>query len=233
MSSLETTRVYLERHHGSDGRLAAQRTLESHQRNHDASFQIFWNTHVNLAPDTTAHLIDLGCGPGLFLQDLHQRYPHAQLTGIECAPYMLELVDNLPASVQIQVADLNLDLPELFAPETVDVVLANRLIHELHQPVSLFRNLYRWLKPGGVVILVDMVRQPLKSALLHELKGVSLTDPQVTDEWLQAQFLHYLEHNRYHPEDLCDLLEMCGFELLACESIRSGRAAQIAVRKPV
>jgi trans-aconitate methyltransferase len=232
MSTLETTQAYLERHHGGDGALAAKRTLESHQRNHDAHFQAFWNQHVNLSSEATCHLVDLGCGPGLFLKDLQQRYPNARLTGIECAPYMLNQVDKLPNAIQIKVADLNTDLPELFAANSLDVALANRLIHELHQPVSLFRNLFHWLKPGGVFILVDMVRQPLKSYLTHELKGASLTDSTLSDVQLLATFQHYLEHNRYHSQDLCDLLTMCGFELLASESIRSGRAVQIAVRKP-
>lgn len=232
MSTLETTQAYLERHHGGDGTLAAKRALESHQRNHDAHFQAFWNQHVRLNVDARCHLVDLGCGPGLFLKDLQQRYPKASLTGIECAPYMLNQVGELSDAIQIQVADLNLDLPELFAANSLDVALANRLVHELHQPVSLFRNLYRWLKPGGVFILVDMVRQPLKSYLTHELKGVALTDTSLSDAQLQQTFLHYLEHNRYHSQDLCDLLTMCGFELLASDAIRKGRAVQIAVRKP-
>ncbi|WP_417585455.1 class I SAM-dependent methyltransferase [Nitrincola sp.] len=232
MSTLENTQAYLQRHHGGDGALAAKRTLESHQRNHDAHFQAFWNQHVYLSSEAACHLADLGCGPGLFLKDLHQRYPKANLTGIECAPYMLNQMDELPDAIQIQVADLNLDLPELFAANSLDVALANRLIHELHQPVSLFRNLFRWLKPGGVFILVDMVRQPLKSYLTHELKGALVTDPALSDAWLHDTFQHYLEHNRYHSQDLCDLLMMCGFELLASEPIRHGRAVQIAVRKP-
>jgi trans-aconitate methyltransferase len=232
MSTLENTQAYLQRHHGGDGDLAAQRTLESHQRNHDALFQAFWDQHVALNSEAVCHLVDLGCGPGLFLKDLQQRYPNASLTGIECAPYMLKQVDALPAAIRIQVADLNTDLPDLFAANSLDVALANRLIHELHQPVSLFRNLFRWLKPGGVFILVDMVRQPLKSYLTHELKAVSLVDATLSDAQLLATFQNYLEHNRYHDQDLCDLLEMCGFELLASEPIRSGRAVQIAVRKP-
>lgn len=231
MSSLKSTQAYLERHHGGDGKRAAQRTLESHQRNHDEVFQAFWNQHVSLSSDAECHIIDLGCGPGLFLQDLHQRYPHARLTGVECAPYMLDQVPDLPKAIDIQVADLNLDLPDLFAPHSVDVAVANRLVHELHQPVSLFRNLQYWLKPGGVFILVDMVRQPLKSYITHELKGTDLNSTELTDSRLEDLFIHFLEHNRYHVEDLVDLLTLCQFNLLAVEPIRSGRAVQIAVQK--
>ncbi|KGK41717.1 hypothetical protein LH51_12670 [Nitrincola sp. A-D6] len=103
MSTLENTQAYLQRHHGGDGVLAAKRTLESHQRNHDALFQAFWNQHVSLNSDAECHLIDLGCGPGLFLKDLQQHYPNANLTGIECAPYMLDHMDTLPNTIQIQV----------------------------------------------------------------------------------------------------------------------------------
>ena len=231
MPSLKSTQAYLERHHGGDGKLAAQRTLESHQRNHDEVFQAFWNQHVALSNDAKCHIIDLGCGPGLFLQDLHQRYPHATLTGIECAPYMLDQVPDLPEAINIQVADLNLDLPDLFPANSIDIAVANRLVHELHQPVSLFRNLQHWLKPGGVFVLVDMVRQPLKSYVTHELKGMHLNDPQLTDKTLEDVFIHFLEHNRYHVDDLVDLLTLCEFKIMAVEPIRSGRAVQIAVQK--
>ncbi|MCO4759173.1 MAG: hypothetical protein KC477_14225 [Oceanospirillaceae bacterium] len=37
-TQLEHTQSYLLTHHGSDGQLAAQRTHDSHTRNHDESF---------------------------------------------------------------------------------------------------------------------------------------------------------------------------------------------------
>jgi len=231
MPSLHSTQAYLERHHGGDGELAAKRTLESHQRNHDETFQAFCDQHISLTNDADCHLVDLGCGPGLFLQDLHQHYPNAQLSGVECAPYMLDRISDLPDAISIHVADLNLDSLDLFPANSVDVALANRLVHELHQPVSLFRNLMHWLKPGGVFVLVDMVRQPLKSYVTHELKGMDLNDLKLNDARLEDLFIHFLEHNRYHVDDLVDLLTLCNFKVLAVEPIRSGRAVQIAVQK--
>lgn len=232
MDHLHEIQRYLERHHGGDGPQAAQRALESHERNHDQSFRAFWQQHSGLAHDRSQHLVDLGCGPALFLQEMAEQHPLWQLTGIECAPYMLEKTADLPEQVQIRIADLNAP-GDLFAEASLDGALANRLIHELHQPVMLFRALASWLKPGGRLILVDMVRQPLKSYLLHELKGVDLRQDEVSAAEMHDLFLHYLEHNRYHPQDLCDLLEMCGLEVLACDSIRSGRAVQIAARRPL
>ncbi|WP_160142023.1 class I SAM-dependent methyltransferase [Nitrincola tapanii] len=232
MDSLTELQRYLERHHGGNGALAAERTFASHQRNHDDVFMAFWARHSNLQPNQSQQIADLGCGPGLFLKDLSNAHPSWQLTGIECAPYMLERIETLPKNIQVRIADLNAPARELFSDATLDLALANRLVHELHQPITLFCQLRHWLKPGGRLLLVDMVRQPIKNYLSHELKGQALRDLDLSPAQLHDLFQHFLEHNRYTSEDLCDLLTLCGFEILEVEAIRSGRAVQIAARNP-
>lgn len=222
---------YLTRHHGGDGSRAARRTLEGHARNHDDIFRRFWAEHARPVLPPGGRVVDLGCGPGLFLRDLSLEDPSLVLEGIEAAPYMLEHACDDEYSFTIRVADLNNPPDDLFAPESIHVALANRLFHELHQPLVLLQKLRTWLKPGGVLILVDMVRQPLGSFLTHRLGTDQLDEMQDADR-MAALFEDYFEHNRYHDYDLLALLNMTGFEVLADESIRSGRAVQIAARRP-
>lgn len=229
--TLQELRNYLTRHHGGDGEQAAERTLAGHERNHDDRFRRFWAEHAGSSLVPGSRVIDLGCGPGLFLRDLSLTSPELELIGIEAAPYMLERACDESHDFSIRVADLNDPPKDLFAPGSIDVALANRLFHELHQPLVLLQALHAWLKPGGVLVLVDMVRQPLGSFLTHKF-GKDRLDEALDAAEMAALFEDYFEHNRYHDYDLLALLAMTGFEILADESIRSGRAVQIAARRP-
>lgn len=228
---LQALRDYLTRHHGGDGSLAVQRTLEGHVRNHDDLFRRFWATHAESVLHNGSRVLDLGCGPGLFLRDLSLTGPELDLVGVEAAPYMLEHACDEEYDFSIRVADLNDPPAGLFEPDSVDVALANRLFHELHQPLLLLQALHRWLKPGGVLILVDMTRQPLGSFLTHKF-GQDRLDESLDAKAMAALFEDYFEHNRYHDYDLLALLSLTGYEVLADESVRGGRAVQIAARKP-
>lgn len=229
--SLQELRDYLTRHHGGDGQRAATRTLEGHARNHDDNFRRFWAEHAAPQLQQGSRVVDLGCGPGLFLRDLSLTSPALELVGVEAAPYMLEQACEDDYDFSIRVADLNDPPADLFEHTSLDVALANRLFHELHQPLVLLQKLHDWLKPGGVLIVIDMVRQPLGSFLTHKFGKDRLDEPLGAKE-MAALFEDYFEHNRYHDSDLLALLAMTGFEILADEPIRSGRAVQIAARRP-
>lgn len=217
------TQSYLLAHHGGDGSQAAQRTQDSHNRNHDEAFWKFWYQWTGSVLPSNGHLVDLGSGVGLFVQTMSQRFPELAVTGIECAPYMLENMVSLPANARIVIDDLN-DPAQLFPEHSVDACTANMLIHELHQPLLLFKQAQHWLKPGGRIILADMIRQPLESYLTHKHPCTT----QLDRHQLEDSFQHFQEHNRYTPEDLCFMLKHCGFNIDAVETFKRGRAVRIA-----
>lgn len=227
---LDATRRYLKQHHGGDGDQAAERTISTHARNHDESFRSFWRRH--LPSGTDLHIADLGCGPALFLKELAKEHPGFRLTGIEIAPYMLARIHDKPDNLEIRVADLNAPGNSLFSQAPLDACLANLLLHELHQPVMLLNALRHWLKPGGVLIITDIVRQPLASWLRHKFPNSDLGLDTLSAVVMHDAFRDYQEHNRYDTQDLVDLLELCGFEVLEIEPLRDGRAVRIAARNP-
>ncbi|WP_296055451.1 class I SAM-dependent methyltransferase [uncultured Amphritea sp.] len=122
---MQKTTEYLRHHHGGDGHKAAAKTVQSFARNHDQGFRKFWHNHCDELLSDQAAIIDLGCGTGLWLNELAQQYPNARLTGFELAPYMLDRMEDLAANVSIISDDLNNPSTEL--PEhSVDIALANQ-----------------------------------------------------------------------------------------------------------
>lgn len=227
---MEHTRQFLQRHHGGDGEVAAERTRTTHARNHDADFWTFWDNHTPRGD--SLHIVDLGCGPALFLKQLAQRHPGFKLTGIEIAPYMLASIDDKPDTLEVRIADLNAPGKKVFPPASIDACLANMLIHELFQPVVLFQALHHWIKPGGVLVLTDMVRQPLETFLRHKFPDTDFSTDPLDPPTMNECFRDYFEHNRYTAEDIVHLLELCGFDVIEQQSLREGRATRIAARRP-
>jgi predicted TPR repeat methyltransferase len=60
-----------------------QRLVQSHAERYGEAFWDFFTSHVasRLPPRPT--MVDLGCGPGLFVQSLSERYPQATLYGYD------------------------------------------------------------------------------------------------------------------------------------------------------
>src|SRR5512144_26411 len=68
-------------------------------------------------------VVDLGCGPGNLTALLAQRWPGAEVTGIDSSPEMIEAAraGSLPGHLRFDVADLR-----AWAPEgPLDVVVSN------------------------------------------------------------------------------------------------------------
>lgn len=223
MTELSQTQAYLLNHHGGDGALAAHRTHSNHARNHDEQFWQFWNHWVAQSLPSDGRIADLGAGVGLFINELARNSPSLKVTGIECAPYMLEQQVALPANASMLIDDLN-DPRDLFPEHSLDACIANMLIHELHQPVLLFKRAKQWLKPGSPFVIIDMVRQPLSTYINHVYPDSLDADRNA----LEDAFGHFLEHNRYTPDDLTYLLERTGFRIQTVEAFKGGRAVRIA-----
>ena len=66
-----------------------QRMVRTHAERYGESFWDFFTTHVAPRLPPRPAIVDLGCGPGLFVQALSERYPQATLYGYDVTPAMI------------------------------------------------------------------------------------------------------------------------------------------------
>ncbi|WP_321276799.1 class I SAM-dependent methyltransferase [Thiomicrorhabdus indica] len=222
------------RHHGGDAEHARKMITQSYERRHDVDFWEFWNAQMAPAISAGDLLLDLGAGIGQFVNDLALRYPNNKAIGVEAANYMYAAKLTLPENATLLQADLTDGILPI-EEGSVAVIMANMLIHELPQPVSLFRGIYHWLKPGGRFCIIDLVRQPLESYLNHKFPEGEIWQAENANnkndkEKLEEVFEHFLEHNRYHATDLIFMLAKIGFEII--ENTPNGRFVRLVVEKP-
>jgi ubiquinone/menaquinone biosynthesis C-methylase UbiE len=100
--------------------------------------------------------LDIGCGPGLTSLSLAQAVGHSgHVDAIDIAPPMLQLAARRCANAK-QVAFHQADVLQLpFANATFDVALATQVYEYVADVDSALRELWRVMKPGAQVLLVD------------------------------------------------------------------------------
>jgi trans-aconitate 2-methyltransferase len=92
-------------------------------------------------------IVDLGCGPGNSTALLRQRFPNAELIGVDNSSAMLKRArTDLPGVtfVEADVASFQPDLPQ-------DLLFANAVLHWLPAHEQLLPALVAQLRPGGAL----------------------------------------------------------------------------------
>lgn len=226
---IDKTRELLARHH-RDGERFAQMMKEGFAGRFDETFWSEWQRWVGPVLSEPPVVVDLGSGPGMFLQALAERYPGIRATGVDCAPYMLEAAVDLPPGCQLVEEDLH--EPRLpFADGEVDAAMASVVIHEMNQPIRLLQETHRFLKPGGRLYILDWVRVPLEVYVRAQTEEARVYDPATPAEELDDLLVHFMEHNRFSREDLIYMLNHTGFAVLDSTVTREGRYARLVAER--
>ncbi len=98
----------------------------------------------------TAHVLDLGCGPGLQSAWLSDRF---RVVGVDISRRQLALAQERAPEASFLLADM---CSLAFAPQSFDAIVAFYSI--IHVPreehAALFASMHRWLKPRGRLLVV-------------------------------------------------------------------------------
>jgi len=140
-----------------------------------------------LENNSSAKVIDLGCGTGSFTKELGEQIGTSDLYGID--NYENDLEQALQKGIKICIADLNFPLP--VDSETFDVVCASQVIEHLYNTDIFIKEIYRMLKHKGYAVLTTPNLAGLHN-LLPLLLGFQPLSTDVSDEiWVGNRFSPY------------------------------------------
>lgn len=197
-----------------------ERMISSHAGRFDEAFWEYFEANVTPALPPAPAIVDLGCGPGLFLRDLSQRFPDARLTGLDVTQAMLDYAATLdyagqtPAYRHCDVASGPLPL----ADASVHLLGMVAVFHVLTDPLEVCRELRRVLAQGGIFLLQDWVRTPL----VDYLDRMAGDLPAEVQEIARQRMLRlFPSHNKYTVDDWLWLLDQGGFEVVDYRELNS------------
>jgi len=151
-------------------------------------------------------LLDVACGTGRVLQQMATAHPEVRYHGVDLSPYYVKaarrrLRDLAEVSLSVENAE---HLP--YVDAHFDVVTSVYLFHELPRNArrNVVREMFRVLKPGGLVVLEDSAQMSDSP----EIAGVLGDFPAQYHEPFYAEYLR---------DDLAELLAECGFRVESSE----------------
>ena len=204
---------------GASDEALLQRMVATHDERFAPPFWAFFDAHVGGRLPARAVMVDVGCGPGLLLRDLGERYPDAVLHGYDVTPAMIAYSRQLrfkAASATFTLHDV-VAQPLPLADATVNLASMSSVLHVFDEPLLTLAEIRRVLAPGGIFLLNDWIRQPLSGYLAWRRDVMKESGPDA----LRRAFRLFPVHNKYTVEDWRWLLGEAGFEVLAQTELRA------------
>ncbi len=159
---------------------------------------------VRLMPHGAA--ADLGCGPGLLVVEMAKKAPGLQLTGVDLAEDLLEegrryaAIEDVYERVDFKYGNVQ-ELP--FEDESLDLVVSSLSLHHWTDPVAVFNEIERVLRPGGAFLIYDLRRDmyaPIYLLLWFATRVIAPRSLKQVNEPLGSR------NSAYTPFELADLL---------------------------
>lgn len=178
-------------------------------------------------------VLDLACGPGRHSVVLAGR--GYQVTGVDLTSYLLEKARERAASAGVEVEWVQADMRRFVRPEAFDLALSMFTSFGYFQDRDddrlVLRNLYRSLKPGGVLV-IDVAGKEWLARRFEATDSEELADgvlmvqrravrdgwSRLHNEWILIKDGRVdsfeIEHTIYSGQELIDRLSEAGFENL-------------------
>ncbi len=122
-----------------------------------------------------AYVVDLGSGPGELTASLRNRWPGADIVGVDSSP---EMIARARSYERPGLSFVEMDLRAWEPPRPVDVLLSNATLQWVPGHLALLPRLFGHLAPAGVLaVQVPANFTEPSHAILHELQD----DPRWRD----------------------------------------------------
>lgn len=127
------------------------------------SFLFGRDSLVKLIPNSVApsQILEIGCGTGYMLQSLHQKYPSAEITGIDVSSNMLSVAENKFSHASNVSLKKQKYASENSIKKSYDFILLSYSLTMMEDhPQKVIDQLICNLTLGGVIAIVDFNKTP-------------------------------------------------------------------------
>ena len=153
--------------------------------------QGFVDKFFTMYPDLESpHILDLGCGPGDIPIRVARRHSTCRVTGIDASQPMIAYAEQAvqKAGFHDRVQFLCQRFQDVNLSSPVDAMISNSLVHHVPNPLRFWYSLKTLVKPGGRVLVMDLLRPESPEAAQTIVDEQAASEP----ERLRQDFYHSL-----------------------------------------
>lgn len=141
------------------------------------------------------NILDIGCGPGNSTHVLYERYPHANILGIDNSENMIATAQTAYPELKFMLCDAE----KLSSIEKkFDIVFSNACIQWIPNHAQLLKNMMSLLNTGGVLAVQIPVNY---EEPIHKI----IADVSSNDKW-KSKFSHPRNFYNLRPNEYYDIL---------------------------
>lgn len=105
--------------------------------------------------------LDIGCGVGVMTKLIKNTYPNCEVWGVDISD--VAIAENAKERPDITYMQHYIGGTRLPKDAYFDVVFAGEVVEHLDDPLDVFKDAYRALKPGGMLIVTTPREEAIKS----------------------------------------------------------------------
>jgi ubiquinone/menaquinone biosynthesis C-methylase UbiE len=182
-----------------------------------------------VAPDRSAHVLDVGCGPGSLVRRLACEATFAY--GCDADHYMIEQAQQLAAEADLRNVEFRVGtLPDLpYAPDRFDVVTATNVIFLQRNPAAAVCGMAKVGKSGGLVAMLNPAPQ------MNTATATAHADQHDLTEFNRVSFINWgnvaEQNHRFSEAQITAMFEAAGLSEIVIEAKIGGLALFAKARK--
>ncbi len=129
--------------------------------------------HELLGPSAQAahHVVDVGAGYGIFLEEWARKWPDSRLVGVEPSSSLADVCRGKGLEVIEAVAE-----DAVGHDKSADLVTCFEVLEHVHDPLAFVKSLVRFVRPGGLVVVSTLTVDGFDLQVLWE-KSTQISPP--------------------------------------------------------
>jgi SAM-dependent methyltransferase len=182
-----------------------QRMIKTYSRRYDDKF---WKAlDALLGSGSREFVADFGCGPGLLLADIANRYNAIMAIGLDESREMLKQAERFLAERtaldSFEIVEVNFDTEEIpIEPDVIDLGFSGMMLHEVTSPLEFVSKVFRHIRPWGIFVIYDFISGN------EEAFVRTMSEHGMPEERARKRYPHMCKHS---ANDIVEILQTCGF----------------------
>ncbi|MHA2147517.1 MAG: class I SAM-dependent methyltransferase [Candidatus Thorarchaeota archaeon] len=202
-----------------------QRMANSYNVRYDDEF---WKAFESLTSKEPRPVVaDFGCGPGLLLADVANRFNAHTAIALDESEQMLTLAKtSLKERTDLKSIDIqqvNFDTERIrLNPDSIDVAFSGFMLHEVASPREFVSQVYKLVRSNGICVVYDFVTGN------EELFIKTMSEHGMSEEHARKRYPHMCKHS---ADDIVEILETSGFSDCSALTIGEIRAVVVGLKR--